>query len=447
MKQKAQPPKNIIISHVYSSDNKGDAALTSVLIQDLKRRFSGAAITILKLEVNKRDDQFEGVPERPSFMYYALNQYKNLLVKLAFTLYMISATLLWAVCRKRGWPAVYLPKNLRDVAEIYEQADLIVPVGGGYLRSRKGLLNRFNLPLLLHPLLFGYLLGKPTVLYSQSVGPFQNGFERLIVAYVLKRMTRILLREDTSMALLASLGVIDNTARAIDSGFLLRSNRKLNMRKLYGIAPDALLVGATVRAWLKGDAQAKYEAAVAKALDAIIETQGAHVVFIPQVTAIKGDDDRLVSRRVHGLMRHTKAVTRIDDTPDHHRIKAIYDNLDILLGTRFHSVIFSLTSYVPVLAIEYEHKTSGIMRDLDLEQWVVKIEDVNARQLTKMLKTLVEQQGYYRAHLYEYLPPYMELARDTITILEKSYFMAMQKARQLPSSRSSELNRQVEHRG
>lgn len=424
MAKHIDPPKRIIISHVYSSDNKGDAALTSVLIRDLKRKFKDADITILKLDAVAPNGHFENIPEQRSFMSHALNRYHNPIAKLAYTIYMMAATLLWAVWYHLAEAHLYLPKHLREIAMSYQEADLIVPVGGGYIRSRKGLMHRFNIPLLLHPLLLGYILGKPTILYAQSVGPFQNKFEELLVAFVLRRMTLIMLREDTSVALLARIGVSSNVTRAVDSGFLLGSRKKVALRKTYHISPSALLVGVTVRDWLKGEAQKRYEQAVAKALDNLIETSNAHVFFIPQVTAARGDDDRVVSRRVRDLMQHTAATTLVEDTPDHHRIKALYDNLDILLGTRFHSVIFSLTSHVPVLAIEYEHKTSGIMRDLGLEDWVVKIEDVTAAGLTTLLQKLAKEQAKYQMYLTQTLPPYIEQAQKSAELLAENYYNA-----------------------
>lgn len=409
--------KNVVISHVYSSDNKGDAALTSVLIDDIKRAFPRAKITILRLESVKPNQKFEGVPEKPGFMYWAINRYQNPLIKLFYAVWMMGVTLFYALWLRFTGKHLYLPKHLRQTAKIYENADLIVPVGGGYIRSRAGLANRFNIPLILHPLLFGYLLGKPTVLYSQSVGPFQNGFENWLVAFVLQRMNLVLLREDTSVALLAKLGVTGNVKRAIDSGFLLTSRQKINIRKVYKIPADKLLIGVTVRAWLKGEAQKKYELAVAQTLDKIIKVRNAHVIFIPQVTANKGDDDRLTSQAVFNLMKEKSGATVIEDTPDHHEIKSMYDNLDVLLGTRFHSVIFSLTSYVPVAAIEYEHKTSGIMHDLKLDKWVIEIENVNADNLSKMLQKVIDEREIYRSHLQKYLPPYIERARQTANMM------------------------------
>jgi colanic acid/amylovoran biosynthesis protein len=421
MSRKTNSPKNIIISHVYSRENKGDAALTSVLIQDLRRKFKGANLTILQLESIKHNGRFEGVAEKPSFMYYVANRYRNPLLKLTYALYMMSATLFWAAVRRYlGWN-IYLPPHLRETAQLYEQADLIVPVGGGYIRSRKGLAMCFNVPLLLHPLLVGYLLGKPTVLYPQSIGPFVHRFEGRLVALVLKRMTLVVLREDASVNLLARLGVTHNVVRSVDSGFLLRSTQRSNVHKTYSIPANKLIVGVTVRAWLTGTAQTVYERAVAEALDNIVEQFGVHILFIPQVTASKGDDDRVVSRRVRKYMRHPTGVTLLNASLDQYQIKSIYNELDALLGTRFHSVIFSLTSFVPVVAIEYEHKTSGIMHDLGLDQWVIKIEDVATAKLIAALHELLQHKTQYKAYLHKHVPPYVQKARQTIVMTAQTY--------------------------
>lgn len=421
-------PKHVVISHVYSSDNKGDAALTSVLITDIKRVFPEAEITILRLESVQEGDSFESVPEKPSFMYHVLNRYQNPAAKLLYALYMIPATLLWAWWLRNTSKRAYLPKHLKSIAEIYASADLIIPVGGGYIRSRAGLLNRMNIPLLLHPLYFGHLLRKPTVLYSQSVGPFQNGLERRMVAFVLRKMDKILLREDKSVHTLAKIGVMANVTRAIDSGFLLKgSSRKIRIRKEYKIPASKLLIGVTVRSWLGGEAQTNYEQAVAKALDEITANYKAHVIFIPQVTATKGDDDRITSRKVYSYMEQQKSASVVENTTDHHHIKAMYNELDVLLGTRFHSVIFSLTSYVPVLAIEYEHKTSGIMHDLKLDEWVIPIEKVTSKKLITRLQKLIEERKEYRTLLRKNLPPYEQEALRAADMLVSCYEAARRK--------------------
>jgi colanic acid/amylovoran biosynthesis protein len=246
-------------------------------------------------------------------------------------------------------------------------------------------------------------------------------FEEKLVAATLPSMQLILLREDTSMALLRRLGVSANTRRAIDSGFLFDSPHQANLRARLSLPAHTLLLGVTVRSWLKGDQQVAYETAVAGALDAVTKTAPVHVVFIPQVTAAKGDDDRVTSRRVYQLMQAKHSATLVEEELTHYDVKAMYNDLDLLLGTRFHSVIFSLTAYVPVMAIEYEHKTSGIMKDLDLSEWVTKIEDVTATNLTAALQRLLTEREDYVVHLRRRLPTYQTQARQAAELLHRAY--------------------------
>src|SRR3990167_4048817 len=86
----------VVISHVYSSDNKGDAALVSVLLGDIKRQYPKASVSILTFEDTTTVPTFEGVNQYPSFMYLALTTFPNRIIKLLYSLYIVSATLLWA---------------------------------------------------------------------------------------------------------------------------------------------------------------------------------------------------------------------------------------------------------------------------------------------------------------------------------------------------------------
>ena len=126
----------------------------------------------------------------------------------------------------------------------------------------------------------------------------------------------------------------------------------------------------TVRRWLDPDGQDRYERAIAAVVDRIQARTGFRVILIPQVTSpYRDDDDRTVGRRVAAHCRGEQPIL-LEQAGDHRQIKAAYNQLDFLIGTRFHSVIFSLTSGVPCIAIEYEHKSRGIMRELGLEHWV-----------------------------------------------------------------------------
>ena len=145
-----------------------------------------------------------------------------------------------------------------------------------------------------------------------------------------------------------------------------------------------------------------------------------NVIFIPQVTSqLFDDDDRSVAKRIIVKMKEKSFVWGIEQEMSHYEIKSFYANMNYIVGTRFHSVIFSLTSYVPAVAIEYEHKTRGIMKDLDLTDWVIKLEDLTAERLIKKFDKLVLKQEEYIASLKAQIPSYIKDARGAVDTIKQ----------------------------
>jgi colanic acid/amylovoran biosynthesis protein len=414
---------NIIISHVYSADNKGDAALLGLLIQEVRNEFPEAQITILTLDKIKDTETFDGVPVRHSFMYFSNIFSQSKAKRLLYATSMIPLTLGSAFLRGTLHIKLPLNKNWDSLIDLYANADLIIPVGGGYMRTNKNIGSLYDFTLLMHPLVLAKLLKKPTVLYSQSVGPFFRKIESKMLAHILKHDVEVVIvREDTSFKLLQSMGV-KNIIRSVDTGFLLKGEhaKRVPDGALAAMPSDKLIIGVTARKWLDASSQAEYELAIAKTLEHLIAKHKAFIVLVPQVTAeFHGDDDRLVSKAIHAKIANKDQALVLTKNYDYHDIKAIYGKFDFMLGTRFHSVIFSLTSYVPALAIEYEHKTSGIMHDLGLDQWVVKIEDVDPLILCAKMDELISQKAAYKKHLKQVLPAYIQKAHQAIKITHQA---------------------------
>ena len=183
-----------------------------------------------------------------------------------------------------------------------------------------------------------------------------------------------------------------------------------------------LLIGVTARQWLTKTAQFNYEKAVAESIEYLVSEYEAEVILIPQVTSeFHDDDDRVVNKRIYDYISDHNHVHTIDTKLDHYEIKSVYDSLDLVLGTRFHSVIFALTSYVPAIAIEYEHKTSGIMHDLNLDRWVIKIDEVNSKKLCKMIDDLIISHIDYKKQLKQVMPDYIKETDEPIKYVREAY--------------------------
>ena len=413
--KKVSSRPSILISHVYSYDNKGDAALLSVLLDEVRRVFDEPRITVQTMDEVAPGEQFEGAEVFPSLM--SLGRFRsnqNVFARTGYWISSVLATLLWAHVYRRTGRSIRIPAAMRRVCVQYAEADLVVGVGGGYLRGWRTVASVVNVVLLTQPLRISAVLGKKTVLFSQSFGPFGWRIEELIVRRALRRgVDLVLVREDKSMALLKRIGADSRAIRSVDAGFLLAERDQVDLRRLVGLGDGKPVVGFTVRKWLRADGQDAYESAVAELADFVATECGMSVVFIPQVTSEShGDDDRVASVDVRARMVHPELAQVVTEQFDHHQIKSVYAGLDYLVGTRFHSVIFALTAGVPALAIEYEHKTSGILKDLALEQWSVPIDAVTGEDLMRRFRDLVATRERYLEILSENLPAYVERARN-----------------------------------
>jgi colanic acid/amylovoran biosynthesis protein len=312
-----------------------------------------------------------------------------------------------------------LPREVARDIEALSGADLVVSMGGGYLTARPGLDGYQTVFYALFPLLVAQKHGVPVVFAPQSFGPFPGAPQRWLVARAVRGAALALVREDVSLRILAECGApAGRIQRGVDSGFAFAPQTTIDWRARLRVDRDTRLVGVTARRWLAPAAQEGYERAVASTIDTL-QAGGTRVVLIPQVTTdYLGDDDRIVQRRIAGYCAAAPLV--IEEGTDYRGLKGVYGACDMLIGTRFHSVIFSLTSGTPCIAIEYEHKTRGIMRDLGLESWVVPIAEVTAARLDGLVRRLTDEEDAYRAVLRDRLPGYVAEAERLPELLRQA---------------------------
>lgn len=418
---------NILITHAYAKDNKGDAAILSVLLQQLREAFPHSRVKISFFDDVMLHKKFEGAETISSFLYLSYITHKNTFIKILYSLYILLSTLVWAFLYRffHSNISFIMTKPVRKIAEEYKKADLIVPIGGGYIRAKPFVKDTFNLILLLHPIAISIMLKKPVILYAQSIGPFYNSFQKMITRVVLNHTNLILVREDNTIKTLHDIKVTKGLIkRTVDAGFLFKPSLSYALSDAVPntILRDKIIVGITVRRWLSKNRQGAYEKAIANFIDKATMYKNMLFIFIPQVSStLHHDDDREVALRITKNIKNKKQVINLIDNYDHHQVKALYSSLDFIVGTRFHSVIFSLTAYVPALAIEYEYKTSGIMKDLGLADWVIKIEEVNEEILSTAFIKLMKNKAVYKKILHKNLPGYINQAKQNVTYLKEAY--------------------------
>jgi colanic acid/amylovoran biosynthesis protein len=424
--------RKVLIVGGYSRQNAGDAALLHAIILQVERAFPGCLVEIAGMEDPRLHRDFEGVQNLGSMRRYADEEGIPRLLRAARKALVLAIGMTWFVAPARWyrWPSAWLPAEVRAELAAIERADLLVSLvaAGGYLQgaAQPGLGPRVIYQLL--PLMLAHRLGRPVVCAPQSYGPFRARLPAWIVGRTLSRARLVLAREDISLAALNKLRLPDGVAqRAVDSAFSLELPRRDRAdqhawRASHGVGAGDVLVGLTVRRCLPAAQQARYEAELAAFVDLVHEVPGHRVVIFPQATAAdQRDDDRIASRAVAGLRRGSTQPILLDTEADYRSVAAFIADLDYLVGTRFHSVIFALAARVPCIAVGYEHKTPGIMRDLSLDGWVLPAKELSAAGLYGLFGKLQRHRSDYRAHLDHVIPLYVERGRAITDALARAY--------------------------
>ena len=169
--------KIILITDFQCASNRGDAAILEGIVHSLGEYLPGAVITVMT-----------GYPESAEIINQ-VNSAKQKMVPFRWagikkniaSLYL----LIGAFFYRRGidLPGMKMLIN-RLSLEPYLDADLIISTGGGFL-------NDFYTPANLGRfwgLYFTKMLGKPVVIYAQSIGPLNKPFYRWIARCVLNKV-------------------------------------------------------------------------------------------------------------------------------------------------------------------------------------------------------------------------------------------------------------------
>jgi colanic acid/amylovoran biosynthesis protein len=411
----------VCIVNAYTRTNAGDAALLDGLIGQIRDAFEAADVTYCGLEDPQRWLTFDGARNVGSVRRWVgardvARPVRMLRKMLALALLLAPGAVTRVIARYIG--SLSSTEAAAELREI-RRADLVVGLGGGYVIGPASLAGTLNVAFVLLPLAVASRLDKAVVLAPQSYGPFASGLQRRMARRVLRRIEHIEVREDTSRDVLRRLGIDPaHLHRGVDTAFAGVEPSSAEVVEHLHAPGNAAgpLVGITARQWLDPAGQAGYETALARFVDWLITERGARVTLIPQVTADdQDDDDRAVSRRIARLC--TTHPTVVDDQFDHRVLRRCYGELDYLIGTRFHSVIFALTARVPAIAIEYEHKTSGIMRDLGLSKWVIPIGGVTSDRLIRRFIALEADREGYLDRLESGLPDYERKAAGFVDVL------------------------------
>lgn len=293
-------PRRVLVLHAYSAENAGDGLLVRETLQLLHAALGEVDVTMLA--------------SRPA-------SFSELGIRVLPT-----------VPTKRGWD-----HETRQVLSSIDQYDLVVGVGGGYLRAGTPV-EALKAGLVMGPQLYAASRTKvPTVYLPQSIGPARFGTRRLL-ARLLRDIDVVMVRDDRSLAEVGgptTVRVPDLATASVSGG------------RNPGAAVDPVPV-MSIRAVRGRISPSIYSLA----------TQLAPYDAYTQST-VGGNDDRpaMSTLSPHRSVERTELMTA-GGTPR------------VIVAVRLHAALMALAAGHYVVHLAYERKGFGAFSDLGIAPWV-----------------------------------------------------------------------------
>lgn len=308
--------------------------------------------------------------------------------------------------------AIFLGKDEKRTLKQYQEADAIFVKGGGFIHSYGPLTDIYLMYFLLFHINLGLALKKPVFVFPNSFGPLKNKFARRLAYRSLKRCTLVTSRESVSDDFLYAMGIESHLFP--DLGFYLQPSNGEGVEEYLfnkGVDLSKKNVVMTARPYRFGgssnadDLYIKYINSYVQLITHLLSNNYGVTLFAHTLGPSTHEDDRIAIRDIVERLNpedRTKIVTIDDSNLNCRDVENIYSYYDYLVGTRFHSVIFGLNVETPALAIAYGgNKGTGIMKEFDLSDYCIKIEDAEGRKMIDVFENMVNNRDSYILKLRE----------------------------------------------
>jgi polysaccharide pyruvyl transferase WcaK-like protein len=344
----------VVVLHAYSASNSGDGLLVTEALELVTDVHPTADIVVFALD-----------PE--SFAAYDGARFRHPLTGTPTTppTWRVLSASVAALLRGSRLPAV--------IRRAISSADLVVGVGGGYMRGAN-FLEALKMLLVHAPQTEAGRLNRRVVYLPQSVGPFRvipSGFVR----GRLREMQTYFVRDDRSLSLLpTAIRVPDNALLALGDG--------IPATRVEGIASNhAPSIGLVARELSTTNARR------VRYLTSIRDLQTRlHAELLVQARARGNNDDVFYQ----GTFGQRAQRTLVDGTElNAKRVSAV-------VSVRLHGAIQSIRNGVPAVHLSYERKGWGAFEDLGIDEYVHNAFDFDPEKVAAQARQLAQSpEGYW----------------------------------------------------
>ena len=310
--------KSILISGYYGFNNTGDEAMIETMSNILAKRNYG----LIVLSSN---------PERTKELYNvrAYDRYK-----------------------------------FSEIVKAIKKADIVVSGGGTLFQD---ITSKKSIWYYLGIVKLAQLLGKKVCVAYQGMGPIDTKAYRKMTKNTLnkKSVKYVALRDNNAIEFAKNIGIKeDKISFSSDMIFMMdppakERSMKILRDNLHGYKDGQKLIGLSIREWKDKDRTDLFAAFA----DKLVEEYDARIVFFP----FHKPKDAEISKIVMHKMKHEDAAALIPNRYLPSEILGTMGLMDVNIGVRLHSLVFSAVGNVPTIGISYDPKIDGFLEMINMK--------------------------------------------------------------------------------
>ena len=388
--------KNLLIVQNFNP-NKGNNSVVTAMMHVLRDKNVSIEIT-------------SAIPEQATLQYGVpcfdwLVSYKNVLyckskIKKLFALICemiwVLYLLIWIIFYKIN-VVLWIPSRKKKTMEAYMRADVVVFPGGHSFTTMNGFGQVFSHCVGFY---FGKIIGKKTMVYAHTIGPF-NGILSIIIKkmslYVLKRTDVVTVRESDSLKYCTDCNVI-LTAETV---FSLPSNIHLgeSIKELQIVRHKGrIVVGLTIHHiyYKYFYSKKEYIEKMVGCIDLMVDKYGCSVLLIPMEANEGTYNDRDLAREIKQSVKYQDDFIIIENDYEPDVTCSIIANCDLFVGTKTHSIVYGLKSEVPTLSISYQQKANEFMKMYGVLENAIDLKNLSVENFEVIFSKMISNMDSIR---------------------------------------------------
>lgn len=300
----------------------------------------------------------------------------------------------------------FLSDDVKNTLKFFKECNACFVKGGGFIHSYGKITDLYTTYYAFFHIWLAQSFGKPIYVMPNSFGPFNMPGTAWLTRKILNRCKLVTVRESKSLVALQKLGI--NATMFPDLGFFLEkdSNQPIPVKQIRAIHPERKLVAITARPYrfpgeTNPDELYRYYIKSMAEFSRWLYSENYLPIFVEHtLSETTHESDENCIMEITSKLEDGKFLIISDENYTCKDLKAIYGEVDYIVGTRFHSIIFSFSELIPGIAITYGgNKGEGIMHDLGLSDYAIPMHKIDSDNLIKAFIKLCKKTDDVRLQL------------------------------------------------